>query len=92
MRAIILSERQIQVLEGAAAGMTSKETASDLRISLSAVKGHLSAARVKLGCQSTLQAVAIAVTSGLERVQRAAKAGWQRGGRELKIGDSSKRR
>ena len=62
--AIELSEREMQVLKLAAKGMSNKDIASELFISMRTVQGHLSSIFNKLGVGSRTEAVFQAVKSG----------------------------
>jgi len=59
-----LSPHEIECLKWAAAGKTAWETSKILDISERTVKFHLNAARAKMNCVTTTQAVAKAVASG----------------------------
>ena len=59
-----LSERELQVLRLAARGMSNKDIASELCISVRTVQGHLSAIFNKLGVGSRTEAVFQAVKRG----------------------------
>ncbi len=59
-----LSPREVDVLRGAAAGLTAKETAEHLGISASAVNLYLSRAQLKLGAKNKTHAVVIAINQG----------------------------
>ncbi len=63
--ALELSERETQVLKMAAKGMSNKDIASELNISMRTVQGHLSSIFNKLG-----------VGSRTEAIFQAAKRGW----------------
>jgi DNA-binding NarL/FixJ family response regulator len=63
-----LSARQRAVLEGAAAGLTERETGRALGLAEATVRKHLASAREALGARSTAQAVARAVAAGLIRM------------------------
>ncbi len=60
-----LSERERQVLELVAAGLSNREICSRLHISLSTVKGHTASIYGKLGVNSRTQAVSEATRLGL---------------------------
>ncbi len=61
----LLTRRQIQVLELAAAGKTSKETGFLLYISVQTVKSHREKIFIKLKAVDITQAVAIAIRRGI---------------------------
>lgn len=60
-----LTEREQQVLELVAKGLTNKEIAADLHISDSTVKNHLSNILEKLHLQNRIQAATYAIREGL---------------------------
>jgi LuxR family maltose regulon positive regulatory protein len=60
-----LSERELQVLELIAEGLTNQEIASRLYLSLNTIKGHIRNIYGKLGVHSRTQAVARARTFGI---------------------------
>lgn len=60
-----LSERELQVLESAAAGLTFSETGERLHVSPETVKSHSKNLRQILGARSMTQAVATALRKGL---------------------------
>ena len=60
----ILTSRERQVLEGVAAGATTKEVAEELRLAEATVKFHLANAARKLKARSRTEAVAIALQRG----------------------------
>ena len=62
---LTLTRRQIQVLELAAAGKTSKETGFLLYISVQTVKSHRQKIFIKLKAVDITQAVAIAIRRGI---------------------------
>jgi DNA-binding CsgD family transcriptional regulator len=64
-----LSARELDCLQWTAAGKTAWEASVILGISERTVRFHLNAAREKLGCATTTQAVAKAVVSQLIHVQ-----------------------
>jgi len=59
-----LSARELDVLEGVAAGLTNKRIARQLSLSPNTVKFHLQAAFDKLGVRSRAEAVAVALRRG----------------------------
>ena len=67
-RDIILSARELDCLQWAAAGKTAWEASVILGITERTVRFHLNAAREKLACATTTQAVAKAVLSQLIHV------------------------
>lgn len=60
-----LSERESEVVRALALGRTNQEIGTELRISLSTVKGHVSAAMVKLGMRNRVELAAWAWESRL---------------------------
>jgi NarL family two-component system response regulator YdfI len=62
---ISLTERELEVLEGAAQGERNKEIAVRLGITERTVKAHLTSIYNKLGVDSRASAVAVAMQSGL---------------------------
>lgn len=62
---ISLTERELEVLEGAAGGERSKEIAARLGITERTVKAHLTSIYNKLGVDSRASAVAVAMQRGL---------------------------
>jgi NarL family two-component system response regulator YdfI len=62
---ITLTERELEVLEGAAQGERNKEIAARLGITERTVKAHLTSIYNKLGVDSRASAVAVAMQSGL---------------------------
>jgi DNA-binding CsgD family transcriptional regulator len=68
-REMNLSARELDCLQWTAAGKTAWEASVILGISERTVRFHLNAAREKLGCATTTQAVAKAVVSQLIHVQ-----------------------
>jgi len=60
-----LTERQLVILESAARGLTNKDIATMLEISVDAVKQHLAAICVKLNAANRVEAVAIALRKHL---------------------------
>ncbi|MGZ3602435.1 MAG: response regulator [Ktedonobacterales bacterium] len=65
-----LTNREREVLEGAAKGQRSKEIAAHLHITENTVKGHLATIYAKLGVDSRASAVAEALARGLLPLQR----------------------
>lgn len=65
-----LSPRELQVLEGAARGATNVQIASDLSVSIHAVKFHLASVYRKLGVANRTEAVVALLGA------RAAEAGF----------------
>jgi DNA-binding CsgD family transcriptional regulator len=63
--AILLTPRETEVLAAAAKGMSNKEIARELGISLHTVKFHLESLTRKLHAQGRTEAVAKALTLGL---------------------------
>ena len=66
--AVSLSERQRAALTLSAAGLTSAEVADVLGISVAEIRAHLSSAIAVLGARSKLEAVIVALRSGLIEV------------------------
>lgn len=62
-----LSERESEVVRALAMGRTNQEIGTELRISLSTVKGHVSAVMVKLGMRNRVELAAWAWESRLVR-------------------------
>ncbi|MGW3351465.1 response regulator [Nonomuraea rubra] len=62
-----LSERESEVVRAIARGRTNQEIATELRISLSTVKGHVSSVMTKLGMRNRVEIVAWAWESRLVR-------------------------
>jgi NarL family two-component system response regulator YdfI len=60
-----LSDREIQVLEAVAQGLTSKQVAQQLTISERTVKAHLTSVYQKLGVDSRAAAVSTAIKTGI---------------------------
>ena len=60
-----LTDRELEVLRAVAAGLTNNEIASELRLSESTVKTHVSRAFAKIGARDRVQAVIIAYDVGL---------------------------
>lgn len=60
-----LSERETEVTRAVARGCTNQETADELFISVSTVKGHLSAVQAKLGLRNRVEVAAWAWEHGL---------------------------
>jgi DNA-binding CsgD family transcriptional regulator len=60
-----LSPRQLEVLQAAARGNTTRKTARALKISPHTVKTHLRTAMARLNAESITHAVAIAMTQGM---------------------------
>jgi DNA-binding NarL/FixJ family response regulator len=65
LRLRTLTDRELEVLRAVAAGLTNSEIASDLRLSESTVKTHVSRAFAKIGARDRVQAVIIAYDVGL---------------------------
>ena len=63
-----LSARQLQVLLLVGAGMTTRDIAAHLGVSLATVLNHVRNVRKKLGAKTKLEAVSIALNLGLIRV------------------------
>lgn len=68
--AVLLTPRETEVLAAAAQGMSNKEIARDLGISLHTVKFHLESLTRKLDAQGRTEAVAKAIGLGLLRPLR----------------------
>lgn len=62
-----LTERELQVLRGAAVGHRNKEIAAELYLSVNTVRNHMQHVLNKLGAHSKLEAAAIAVRAGILR-------------------------
>ena len=60
-----LSRRELEVIRLAAAGLTNRQIADQLVISVRTVKKHVENIHMKLGAQNRTQAVAIARRAGL---------------------------
>ena len=65
MAAPNLSNRQLEVLTNVAAGLSDKQVASKLGISIKTVRNHLSQVFSKLGAGNRVQAVTNALRDGL---------------------------
>jgi DNA-binding NarL/FixJ family response regulator len=65
LRLRTLTDRELGVLRAVAAGLTNSEIASELRLSESTVKTHVSRAFAKIGARDRVQAVIIAYDVGL---------------------------
>lgn len=59
-----LTDREIAILRGFAAGGTAWKVACDLEIAESTVRNHLARIRVRLAARTTTHAVAIAIRQG----------------------------
>jgi two-component system, NarL family, nitrate/nitrite response regulator NarL len=68
--AVLLTSRETEVLAAAAKGMSNKEIARELGISLHTVKFHLESLTRKLHAQGRTEAVAKAITLGLLQALR----------------------
>ena len=66
-----LTERELDVLRRIVDGKSNKEIASDLDVSESTIKGHVSNLMAKLGASDRTSAVTIALRRGLVRLQEA---------------------
>lgn len=62
---IVLSDRELEVVELLAAGRTNKEIAAELYLSVHTVRNHVQRISQKLGAHSRLEAVVIAVRAGM---------------------------
>ncbi len=62
-----LSDREAEILAGAAEGETAEETGARLFLSSETVKGYRKRAIAKLGARNGTHAVALAIRSGLLR-------------------------
>lgn len=60
-----LSTRELEILELISEGLTNKQIANRLWLSVETVKSHVSAVHAKLGADSRAHAVAIAFRQGL---------------------------
>lgn len=60
-----LSDRERQVLDGLARGLTNASLAEELILSVHTIRGHVQRVLMKLGAHSRLEAVAIASREGL---------------------------
>ena len=58
------TQRQYEILELAALGLTAREIGQRMFLAEKTVKTHLQAARIHLGAANTTQAVAIAIRIG----------------------------
>jgi len=67
-----LSGREAEVLSLIAGGLTSREIAGRLRLSMSTIRTHIEHARTKLDARTQAQAVAQALSAGLIRIRPAA--------------------
>ncbi len=65
-----LSERELEVIEMAARGLSNKDIASQLSITESTIKGHMSRILTKLDATDRTGAVRIAIERGLIRIRR----------------------
>ncbi|MGQ0832577.1 MAG: response regulator [Microthrixaceae bacterium] len=63
--AAVLTEREREVLDAIASGMTNAVLAEKLFVSVHTVRGHVQSILAKLGAHSKLEAVAIATREGL---------------------------
>ena len=63
-----LTTRQVQILQLAADGLSAKQIARDLRISVRTVEGHFAAMRSRTGCVTVGSLTAWAVASGIVTV------------------------
>lgn len=63
-----ISPRELQVMQSAARGESSKETAQGLGLAVDTVKDHRNSARARLGARNATHAVAILVAAGLVEV------------------------
>jgi DNA-binding CsgD family transcriptional regulator len=59
------SPAQLRSLEQAARGLSAKEAATELGLSVHTIKSERAGARVVLGARSTTEAVAVAIRRGL---------------------------
>jgi DNA-binding CsgD family transcriptional regulator/N-acetylneuraminic acid mutarotase len=73
-----LSEREIEILQLVATGVTNRQVAHQLDISVNTVKVHLRNVFTKLGAESRTEATMIAVQEGWVQVEGAAQAETQR--------------
>jgi two-component system NarL family response regulator len=64
-----LSERELEVLAGIAAGLNNREIGDHLDISESTVKSHLNHLFAKLGVTDRTKALVVALRRGLTRVE-----------------------
>ena len=60
-----LSEREMEVLQLVATGLTDKQVAEQLQLSHKTVRNHMDFIRAKLGAKTRGEAIAIAVHKGL---------------------------
>ena len=65
LAAVALSERELQVLQAAARGLTSEAIASELHLSAATIKRHFERAYARLGVSDRSAAVAEAMRLGL---------------------------
>ena len=63
-----LSERQLEILGYIAKGLSNREIAEVMHVSLDCIKAHLKTAFAKLGVASRSEAAALAVTRGMIKV------------------------
>ena len=61
----LLSARELEILELMSEGLSNRQIANRLWVSVETVKSHLSAVYAKLGAESRAHAVAIAFRHGL---------------------------
>lgn len=65
----VLTDKQIEVIEMLLDGLSHKEIAHQLEISESAVKARIKYLRLNLHAKTTIQAVGIALATGVVRLQ-----------------------
>lgn len=65
----VLTDKQIEVIEMLLDGLSHKEIAHQLEISESAVKARIKYLRQNLHAKTTIQAVGIALATGVVRLQ-----------------------